>query len=464
MVSLFSGAGGMDLGFTLTGGFRSILANDILTPPAQTYALNFGHHIVDIREDSAFKKSSPVYLIGDVADLDFKNFKESPVDLVVGGPPCQDFSVVRGPSDERKGIDVVRGRLYAQFVRVLIHLQPKVFVFENVPGLKSANRGAAYKAILEDFTELKIRWEEIKRLTGNHYRSTLSSYSIVFSDIVDSAFLGVPQKRKRLIVIGAREDLLRHCSLFDLKQEAERVLFGRGSLLGRYPLTPLEVFEGLPLPELDREYKAIMMEYRDLEKGLPEERIPRWENFKKLTFDVVRDYLALNDIAGNDSREADKAFEEHRAVLKKLGYYNSRVEGKFFLDKSNILPNEKEAVLERLKMIPPGENHSFVKGTRWEVEGKGMSLIYRRLHPLIPSYTVVAYGGGGTWGYHYKRDRGRLTNRERARLQTFPDWFLFSGSTSEIRAQIGEAVPPLLGEKIAEVVKIILTEISGTGK
>jgi DNA (cytosine-5)-methyltransferase 1 len=85
-----------------------------------------------------------------------------------------------------------------------------------------------------------------------------------------------------------------------------------------------------------------------------------------------------------------------------------------------------------------------------------MSLIYRRIHPLKPSYTVVAHGGGGTSGYHYERDRSKLTNREKARLQTFPDQFVFKGGISQVRAQIGEAVPPFLGKKIAESVKLIL--------
>jgi DNA (cytosine-5)-methyltransferase 1 len=73
---------------------------------------------------------------------------------------------------------------------------------------------------------------------------------------------------------------------------------------------------------------------------------------------------------------------------------------------------------------------------------------------------VVAYGGGGTWGYHYERGRSKLTNRERARLQTFPDSFEFIGNNSQVRAQIGEAVPPLMGKVIGEVVAKIL-EIVG---
>jgi len=102
-------------------------------------------------------------------------------------------------------------------------------------------------------------------------------------------------------------------------------------------------------------------------------------------------------------------------------------------------------------MIPPDMNHEFVNGTQWHVNGRGMSLIYRRIHPLKPAYTVVAFGGGGTWSYHYERDRAVLTNRERARLQTFPDDFLFNGNRSQIRAQIGEAVPPLFAKRLGAI-------------
>jgi DNA (cytosine-5)-methyltransferase 1 len=110
-----------------------------------------------------------------------------------------------------------------------------------------------------------------------------------------------------------------------------------------------------------------------------------------------------------------------------------------------------------MRRIPFDENHEFVRGTKWEVEGRGISLVYRRLHPLKPSYTIVAYGGGGTHGYHYDRDRATLTLREKARLQTFPDTFLFSGSKTEIRAQIGEAVPPLAAKRLAQALAEVLT-------
>ena len=109
--------------------------------------------------------------------------------------------------------------------------------------------------------------------------------------------------------------------------------------------------------------------------------------------------------------------------------------------------------------IPPSYNFKAVENTEWKVKGL-MSNIYRRIHPLKPSPTVIAYGGGGTGGYHYEYDRQGLTNRERARLQTFPDNYLFNGKTSEIRAQIGEAVPPLSSYWIEKVVSDILSEIN----
>jgi len=461
VISLFSGAGGMDLGFKSEASFNMQLANDILSPPASTYAENFGHEIIDVSEfNKNHRIKLPIYLLGDISEIDFSKLGEFAVDVAVGGPPCQDFSVVRGGEKERQGIKVKRGRLYSYFIRALTHLQPKIFIFENVPGLKSANNGAAYETILNDFSKLDLNWQEIKKIVGNNALFSIKNYFIVFSGIVDSANLGVPQRRKRLIIIGIREDLVSGNStkINELKQRINFILNGQNSLFKKYPLTPLEVFEGKPLPELHKEYKEIMKEYSSVTEDVNTKGSNKWkcEVWSKLSFNVIEDYLKANNAVTADSSELEKAFEKHTELLKELGYYQKKLEGRKFQDNSNIPSIEIKDVIERLKMIPPGENHEFVRGTKWEVEGRGISLIYKRIHPLKPSYTVVAYGGGGTWGYHYKRSRGKLTNRERARLQTFPDNFLFKGSSTEVRAQIGEAVPPLLAKKIAEIVEILL--------
>jgi DNA (cytosine-5)-methyltransferase 1 len=460
VVSLFSGAGGMDLGFASTKQYRPVVANDILTVAAQTYSSHFGHEIADAVSFQGIKGSSGVYLLGDISDVDFAKVYLKGLEVVIGGPPCQDFSVVRGPQNERKGIEVRRGRLYAHFVRALIHLQPRVFVFENVPGLKSTNQGQAYETILEDFSKLKVREEEIKKIVSNGFEDGTQNYEILFKDIVNSSCLGVPQARRRLIILGVRSDLVDWASANNFRQVAEEALKGKNTLLSKYPLTTMEVFEGLPLADLHNAYREIMEEYDVVADQVATPRAKWWmENVRsKLTLDAEEDYLTVNKIVPKDSSELKRALKEHEATLIELGYYGKRLEGRQFDDNSNIIPKESPDVIHRLEMIPPDENHLFIKGTRWEVEGRGMSLIYRRVHPLKPSYTVVAKGGGGTWGYHYRRGRAKLTNRERARLQTFPDNFLFKGSYAEVRSQIGEAVPLLLGKRIAEVVSKILGE------
>jgi DNA (cytosine-5)-methyltransferase 1 len=107
-------------------------------------------------------------------------------------------------------------------------------------------------------------------------------------------------------------------------------------------------------------------------------------------------------------------------------------------------------VVERLKLIKPGQNAwtaDLPPELQLNVKSAKLSQIYRRLHPDKPSYTITASGGGGTHCYHYAEPRA-LTNRERARIQTFPDDFVFHGSIESVRKQIGMAVPPLLSEVI----------------
>ncbi|MBI3189969.1 MAG: DNA cytosine methyltransferase [Ignavibacteriales bacterium] len=111
---------------------------------------------------------------------------------------------------------------------------------------------------------------------------------------------------------------------------------------------------------------------------------------------------------------------------------------------NNELTKQSNAVVERLKYIKPGENAfdaDIPEHLQLNVKGAKISQIYKRLNPSKPSYTVTGSGGGGTHVYHWKENRA-LTNRERARLQTFPDDFVFCGSKESVRKQIGMAVPP----------------------
>jgi len=112
---------------------------------------------------------------------------------------------------------------------------------------------------------------------------------------------------------------------------------------------------------------------------------------------------------------------------------------------NNELTKQSEVVIQRLRHIKPGEN-AFTANLpvhlRLNIVGATISQIYKRLDPRKPAYTITGSGGGGTHVYHWKEDRA-LTNRERARLQTFPDEFVFYGSKESVRKQIGMAVPPM---------------------
>ena len=110
---------------------------------------------------------------------------------------------------------------------------------------------------------------------------------------------------------------------------------------------------------------------------------------------------------------------------------------------NNETTKQSEGVVERLKYIKPGQNAfnaELPEHLQLNVRGAKISQIYKRLDPEKPAYTVTGSGGGGTHIYHWEENRA-LTNRERARLQTFPDTYVFSGSKESVRKQIGMAVP-----------------------
>ena len=114
--------------------------------------------------------------------------------------------------------------------------------------------------------------------------------------------------------------------------------------------------------------------------------------------------------------------------------------------------NVQERTKKIISLIPEGGNFTSIpKDSPFYVKGM-ISHVYRRIHRNEPSKTIIAAGGGGTWGYHYPENRP-LTNRERARIQAFPDDFIFYGNTTEVRRQIGNAVPPVGVHSVAEALK-----------
>lgn len=461
VVSLFSGAGGFDWGFH-RAGYETLLACELLPGAAQTLGHNLNLRLTT--PDAGYDSVDRRVIQGDIEGIDFSKIALSP-DVLIGGPPCQDFSVSK--AQERQGLGGQRGHLYQEFVRAIMYLQPKMFVFENVPGLTSANRGKAIRTIVGDLRNL-----EQTRQTGLGADASytvpitrVEDYIILYKDIVDAVRLGVPQIRRRLIIIGMRKDLfdaLPASSRYAAINRIDQHLGGHSFLFPRYPLTSIEAFEGKPLPALQAEYREIMAQYRELAETAMTDKAYEWKRtvWDNLQFDIVEDYMRANQMNGGvefSHSEFERAMREHEGLLKHMGWFGRRVDTLQFEDGTNLPGKQSDDVVARMNHIPPDQNADFVVGTEWEVESKQISFIYRRTSPLKPAFTVMAYGGGGTHGYHYRRERSGLTLRERARIQTFTDDFLFKGQ--HIRAQIGEAVPPLLGERIAEVLKELLSAI-----
>jgi len=311
VISLFSGCGGLDLGFHLED-YEIVWSNEFNKWAADTYDLNFKGANVDRRN---------------ILEIDpYKDKKIPSTDLIIGGFPCQDFSIIW----KRPGLEGNRGSLYQEFLRFIDAKKPKAFVAENVKGILSANGGRAIKQIMSDFEAIKPGY-------------TLSVKLYNFADY------GVPQSRERVLIVGVRND-----TGFDFQHP--KPTHG---------------------PKAGKEYFTTGMALKGVE-----------------------------DVAHNN--EHMKIMQRTKEILAKIS------EGGNYTD------------------IPVDDPH-YVKGM--------ISHVYRRIHRNEPSKTLIASGGGGTWGYHYPEPRA-LTNRERARLQSFPDWFLFTGSFGEIRRQIGNAVPP----------------------
>ncbi len=299
---------------------------------AHAWATDYDKDTCETYKNNICPEKSKSVLCQDIRKLNFENLlKISKVDALAFGFPCNDFSVV----GEQKGIDGVYGPLYSYCVKALEFFKPKWFLAENVGGLRNANDGKIFSTILQEMSQAGYK------VTPHLYQ--FEKY-------------GVPQARRRIIIVGIRKDL--------------------------------NVTFNVPSPN---PYRNINVSSRYAIESPP--------------------------IAKNAE--------------------------------NNELTAQSEQVIKRLKYIKPGENAftaDLPRNLKLNVKGAKISQIYKRLDPEKPAYTITGSGGGGTHVYHWKENRA-LTNRERARLQTFPDDFVFQGTKESVRKQIGMAVPPI-GAKV----------------
>lgn len=290
------------------------------------------------------------------------------VDGIIGGPPCQAYSYA---GRSRKNMEKDRRNyLYLLYIKFLKEFQPEFFVFENVPGMKSAQRGH----ILSDFQ---------RKVTDLEYKLDF--------EVRDAYNFGVPQRRRRIIVIGHR-------------MEDKRIQFDEE----RYAGTVNDILCDLPALEPGQGTDG-PQEYRSRPSRLLNEMGIRTEN------DILRHHQAR--------RHNPRDREIYRRTIDAW--------------------NSERRRLKYTELPPELRTH---RNTRSFLDR------YKVVAGDLPySHTIVAHiSKDGHYYIHPDREQARsLTVREAARIQSFPDNYIFEGSMTSKYRQIGNAVPPLMSEKIA---------------
>lgn len=373
-IDLFCGAGGLSLGFE-ANGFKLILAND-----------NDRHSIETFKKNRPDLKIESVVL-GDIRNLferfDESNVKKNCTDLIIGGPPCQGFSM----ANRQRLIDDPRNYLYKEFVKTVSKLQPRAFLMENVRGMLPVAR-----QVVEDFA--KEGYE--------------TSYQII-----NAKDYGIPQHRERLIYLGLRKKNFRD-----------------------------------PNGILITIFKQINM------KKQPGE-IPIRSAFLGLRKLVARSEKNNTEL---DSKKSglfgDKVFSnEHGdwSYVKKIN--GGKLPSSIYNHKARY-NNDRDLLI--FKLLPQGgkSDHPDIAHIMPYNNRRGIFKDkFYKLVPEKPSKTITSHMKFDCHMYIHPYEARGLTPREAARIQSFPDNYIFYGPYTQWYNQVGNAVPPLLASVIAGVLK-----------
>ncbi|HEV8416062.1 MAG TPA: DNA cytosine methyltransferase [Bryobacteraceae bacterium] len=391
----FAGAGGLSLGFG-RAGFRMAFANELCEEYANTYEQNHQGTTI-FRADIRALSAKQVFRTTGLA--------RNEVDVLIGGPPCQGFSINAPTRD----IEDERNQLFRHYGRLVLEgLRPKVIVMENVPGMLSLDRGRFVKAIYRLFESAGYRMQHMVLCAAHH---------------------GVPQERWRLFFIGT---ILNKPITFPEPTHYAPV---RANFTGGRHLTWLPMISnGVRLPSL-------------------------FDQFLK-PFTTVQDAISdLPPLGINDGNEESKYTRRARTPYQEL-----------MREHSTLLTNHVAGALspqnlQRLQYIPAGGSwrdipHRFLPKGMQRARRSDHTRRYGRLDPQGLSGTILTKCDPH-WGtfFHYDQNR-TLTVREAARLQSFPDHYRFTGSRGSQYEQVGNAVPPLLAQTIAEHIKASLFGIN----
>jgi DNA (cytosine-5)-methyltransferase 1 len=394
-IDLFAGCGGLTEGF-YRQGFKALTHVEFDHYACESLRSRMRHYGYPEDKISVLEK--------DLTDNDILNsieneIKNENVDILIGGPPCQAYSSLGRAKDDKGMKDDPRNFLFESYEKILTHFKPKVFVFENVTGLLTAKLGKQ-KTI-----------DIILKELGKEYNLLTNPNEMV----LNSCEYGVPQVRKRIILIGVRKDI---------------------------KIKPKEIYSSIVkthfTPESskqERENKKRFVTVKDAIYDLPqikpgegkvilEHKVKKWNDF--LLKVRSEKNLELLDHVARTHNEKDRA--RYREMSKNKWTF------KELLEKKPILNHIKQRVFDNSYVV------QF-----WDK----------------PSRTIIAhlYKDGNQFIHPDFKQERTLTPREAARLQSFPDNFVFEGSKTQQFKQIGNAVPPLMAEAIAIAIKNNLNKL-----
>jgi DNA (cytosine-5)-methyltransferase 1 len=463
-LELCSGAGGLSLG--LSGAGFELSAHVELDPEAaRTYALNFGHGRFEKDPWSQPRNMVQCSASELVSKLDMKEPPEAAFDVLAAGLPCQAFArigrsklrAVSGGANDAFQKDP-RAALYTRFLEYVEDVQPLAILIENVPDILNFGGRNVPEEICDALDELGYR----------------SAYTLL-----NAVYYGVPQIRERLFVIAFANELdtcprfpapIRNAKLPIGYEGSRRVALKHvnpdspryhpvtepssalpAAVSVREALADLPIIkEHLTDPSVIRKRKlADLLPYRAALAAKPSysQTMRSWEGFA--TADAAdghlirltpRDFPIFSAMKPGDDypkalRVAERRFEQE---LTKRGL--------------SITSAKSKAVLElRAAMVPPYDPDKFPN--KWW-----------KLDPEKPSRTLTAHMGKDTYSHiHFDNEQKRTVSvREAARLQSFPDGFVFAGAMNAAFRQIGNAVPPLLGLAVATQMREQLEEAART--
>ncbi len=382
VVSLFSGCGGLDLGF-INSGYDVIWANDFFPEAVETYQKNIGNHII----------------LGDISKIPSSDIPDN-FDILLGGFPCQGFSI----ANIKRSMDDERNFLYKEMLRIVKDKRPKFFLAENVKGLLSMHKGEVIKMIINDFEKL--------------------GYEVDYK-LVNSADYGVPQQRERVIILGNRINVENKFPKITHKNNYKTVEQIVGNLANvRTRDISFKIGNNIIHNHIARTNVHDKFWGRKCKVNQHDicDYLKKWRNKKCISTKKVDEYFGYKHTAGHWFRK-----DNNSGSIPKPDDWFKLKELLGFDDKYDKKVTELE--LKEIKF------EQSLRINNWD----------------RPSDTITATGPE----IHPNKKR-RMSVRECARIQTFPDDFIFYGSLGNMYKQIGNAVPVLLAGKLAREIKINL--------